>query len=123
MSVLHVTYLVCIRPYVVSSSTVLEIGPGRGAWKECFLEAREVWAIDALDGEYNGFNEYVGIRRNVRYLQVRDFEARELPDDYFDYMFSFGAVCHVSFEGMARDAETLFEKLRPGAECFWMIAD
>ena len=32
MGTSHATYLRCIKPYVNERSTVLEIGPGRGAW-------------------------------------------------------------------------------------------
>jgi hypothetical protein len=42
MSVLHATYLCCIKPYVHADSTVLEIGAGRGAWARTMLNAKEV---------------------------------------------------------------------------------
>ena len=38
-------------------------------------------------------------------------------------MFSFGCLCHVSFEGVSEYAENIFGKLKSGANCFWMIAD
>lgn len=37
VSGLYLTYLVCIKPYVGPNTTVLEIGPGRGAWTRCFV--------------------------------------------------------------------------------------
>lgn len=123
MSVLHATYLACIKPYVRDDTVALEIGPGRGAWTKSLLPAREVWAVDALSAEHNGFFEYLGHPDHVRYFQVDDFSLRELPAARFTYMFSFGALCHVSFDGITAYAASAFDKLRPGAECFWMVAD
>lgn len=123
MSIIHATYLVCIKPYIHPETIALEIGPGRGAWTKTMLSAKEVWALDALPEEHNRFFEYLRYPLNVKYIQVQDFEARELPDDYFTYMFSFGCLCHISFEGIRSYAENIFPKLKKHAHCFWMIAD
>ncbi len=123
MSVLHATYLRCIKPYVKEDTVALEIGPGRGAWTKTMLDAREIWALDALSAEHNRFFEYVGSQPHVRYLKVTDFECRDLPEDHFDYVFSFGCLCHVSFDGISAYARNLLPKLKSGANCFWMIGD
>jgi hypothetical protein len=123
MSVLHATYLSCIKPYVTPESVVLEIGPGRGAWTKTMLHAREVWCIDALSAEHNGFWEYVGTAPHVHYQQVTDFSCSGLPDDHFTYLFSFGALCHVPFTGISEYLRNLWGKLRPGAHAFIMVAD
>lgn len=123
MSVLHVAYLVCIRPWLRPDTIALEIGPGRGAWTRALLPAREVHVLDARSAADNGFWEHVGEASHVHYHQVEDFSCRALPDDHFDYMFSFGCLCHVSFDGVTAYAENLLPKLRAGARCFWMVAD
>ena len=123
MSVLHATYLRCIKPYVHADTVALEIGPGRGGWTRTMLGAREVYALDALSAGHNRFFEYLGHPKHVHYFQVQDFSCRELPDAHFNYMFSFGCLCHVSFEGISQYARNTFAKMQPGAECFWMIAD
>jgi hypothetical protein len=123
MSVLHATWLACIKPYVGPDTVALEIGPGRGAWTKTLLPAREVWAVDALPEEHNRFYDYLGHPEHVRYVQVRDFTLSDLPDDRFTYSFSFGALCHVSFDGIAAYAASAFGKLRSGAHCFWMVGD
>jgi hypothetical protein len=38
-------------------------------------------------------------------------------------MFSFGCLCHISFDGITEYATNLFPKLKSGCNCFWMIAD
>ncbi len=123
ISILYATYLRCIRPFIKPETVALEIGPGRGTWTKGMLAAREIWVIDALSAEYNRFFEYVGNPENVKYFQVRDFELKELPNDHFSFCFSFGCLCHVSFDGIAEYARNLFPKLKPGSSCFWMVAD
>jgi phospholipid N-methyltransferase len=123
ISILYATYLRCIKPYVKSATVALEIGPGRGAWTKAMLDAKEVWALDALSAEYNQFFEYLNHPKNVKYFQVEDFECRMLPENYFDFVFSFGCLCHVSFEGISEYAKNIFPKLKSGANCFWLVAD
>lgn len=123
MSVLHATYLRCIKPYINAQTIALEIGPGRGAWTKTMLAAKEIWVLDAVSAEDNKFWEYVGKAPNVHYEQVFDFSCQKLPDEYFNYLFSFGCLCHVSFEGIEAYAKNLFPKLKSGANCFWLVAD
>lgn len=123
MSVLHATYLRCIKPFITPNTIALEIGPGKGAWTKAMLPSKEVWAIDARSAKANGFFEYLGHPPNVQYFQVNDFKCEMLPADKFDYMFSFGCLCHVSFAGIQEYAVNLYSKMKQGSNCFWMIAD
>ncbi len=123
ISILHATYLLCIKPFIKSETIALEIGPGRGGWTKALLPAKEIWALDALSAEYNQFHEYLNHPKNVKYIQVEDFSCKDLPENHFDYMFSFGCLCHVSFEGTTEYAKNLFDKLKSGADCFWLVAD
>jgi hypothetical protein len=123
ISVLHATYLRCIKPYLNRDSISLELGPGRGAWTKALLPSKEVYALDALPEEHNGFYDYLGHPVNVKYFQVTDFTCSMLPDNHFDYMFSYDCLCHVSFEGISEYAVNLLPKLKRGSNCFWMVAD
>jgi hypothetical protein len=123
ISILHATYLRCIKPYVRSETVSLEIGPGRGAWTRCLLPSKQVYALDALSAEHNGFFNYLGHPRNVKYFQMTDFDCGFLPDNSIDFMFSHGCLCHVSFDGITQYATNLFPKMKTGSDCFWMIAD
>lgn len=125
MSVLHATYLCCIKPYVGSQTKVLEIGPGRGAWTKTFVElgAREIWCLDAVSKEANRFDEYVDAPERTRYFTVSDFSCGMLPEDHFDYFFSFGTFCHIPPVGTEEYLRSLFPKLRSGAHGFLLIAD
>lgn len=123
ISTLHATFLRCIKPYLNGETVTLEIGPGRGAWTKALLPSKAVYALDALSAEHNQFHDYVGHPPNVKYFHVQDFECGMLPDDHFDYMFSYGCLCHVSFDGIQAYAANLYPKLKSAANCFWMVAD
>lgn len=123
VSVLHVVYLTCVKPYINNGSVVLEIGPGRGSWTKTFLKAKEIWCLDALSAEHNKFWQYIGSTEKIRYFQVSDFGCSQLPDSKFNYLFSFGTFCHISFEGITEYMRNIYPKLTSGAHCFIMIAD
>ncbi len=74
ISITHATYLKCIAPFVNKDTSVLEIGPGRGAFTRCFIKhnAKHVYCVDALSAEHNKFWEYVGLHQEVEYHQVED---------------------------------------------------
>jgi hypothetical protein len=82
-----------------------------------------VWCLDALSAEHNKFHEYVGHHDHVKYIQVEDFSCRPLPDDRFDYFFSFGCFCHISPTGTHEYLQNLYPKLKSGCHGFLMVAD
>jgi SAM-dependent methyltransferase len=123
IGVSHAIYLACIKPYVTPEMTVLEIGCGRGAWTKLLLKATHVYALDALSAEHNSFYDYVGRHANVDYVKVEDFSLNEIPLDSVDFVFSYDALCHVSFGGITEYATNLFPRMRKGSHGFWMVAD
>jgi len=123
ISVLHATYLTCVKPYIKSNTIALEIGPGRGAWTRCLLPAQEIYALDAYSAEHNKIFEYIGKHPHVKYFQVKDFSCSMIPNDYLTYVFSFGCLCHISFDGISEYAKNIYSKLKNNSHCFWMVAD
>lgn len=125
ISVNHALYQAYVRPFIKPDTRVLEIGPGRGAWTRTMVGAKEIWCADALSAEHNMFWEYVGRQHadKIHYHQVSDFSLDFVPDDYFDFIFSFGAFCHITAEGQKAYHESLFKKAKPGAKAVIMIAD
>ena len=119
----HVIYLACIRPWITPRTHVLELGCGRGAWTRLFLAAKQVTCVDALSAEHNAFYAYVGQTDNVRYHQVNDFSLDMIPDDSITYVFSYDALCHVSFAGVAAYVRSLQRVMKHGAHGFLMVAD
>jgi hypothetical protein len=123
LGVSHAIYLGVILPNLTPSTTVLEIGCGRGAWTKLMLGAKEIYCLDALSPEHNGFYEYVGRHDHVHYARVEDFSMKEVPLDSIDFAFSYDALCHVSFDGISEYAKNLFPRMRSGAQGVWMVAD
>jgi hypothetical protein len=119
----YAIYLACVKPHITPSTVVLEIGCGRGAWTKLMLAAREIYCLDALPPQHNGFYEYVGRHDHVHYVTVEDFSLKEVPLDAIDFVFSYGALCHVSFDGICEYATNLFPRMRRGAHGIWMVAD
>jgi hypothetical protein len=86
--------------------------------------------MDTLDAKHNRFWNHVGQEHEnskylplVMYLQVSDFSCTEIPDDHFDFLFSYGTFCHIPWEGQQLYYRNLFPKLRSGAMCFVMYAE
>ncbi|HEX8414705.1 MAG TPA: class I SAM-dependent methyltransferase [Sphingomicrobium sp.] len=114
-----------IEPNVRSGSRVLEIGPGRGGWTRAFKDATEIYCLDALSAEHNSFWNLVGEvnRDRIKYFQVRDAKLTECPDDAFDFLFSFGAFCHMPQEIREDYFRNMFGKAKSGAVGVFMFAD
>jgi hypothetical protein len=87
------------------------------------LEAQRLICVDALSAEHNGFWEYVGAHTNVAYHQVDDFQLGCVPDDWCDFVFSFGCFCHLSPQSIEAYLRSLLIKMRRGANAFVMFAD
>jgi SAM-dependent methyltransferase len=119
----HVIYLACIRPWLTPQTHALEIGCGRGAWTRLLLKAEQITCVDALSAEHNAFYSYVGKVDNVFYHQVEDFTLSMIPDNTIDYVFSYDALCHVSFSGISEYAQSLYRVMKKGGHGFLMVAD
>ena len=124
-SILYTVYLSCIRDYVNAQTTVLEIGPGRGAWTKAILncECKLVYAVDAAPPEQTHFWQYVGATDRAKYIQTKDFTLSQVPDNSVDHFFSLGVFCHLKPEMCEAYLASLAKKMRSGAHGFLMIAD
>jgi SAM-dependent methyltransferase len=124
-SSLYLTYRCCIKPFITGNTTILEIGPGRGAWTKTMadLRPRKIYAVDIVDPEYAGFNQYVGQRESVKHIVAQDFSLDGVPDNSIDLFFSFGCFCHLKPEMCISYINALARKMRANANGFLMIAD
>ena len=124
-SILYTAYSACIRPYITSSTVVLEIGPGRGAWSKTFLhrDCRKLYAVDVADPAHTHFRDYVGIDSRAEYLVVDDLLLAEVPDYSIDFFFSFGVFCHLKPEMCEEYLLAILRKIKHGSRGFLMIAD
>jgi hypothetical protein len=124
MSILHATYLRCIKPYVADYINALEIGSGRGAWTKCMLGFAEVHVLEVLPENSIGIREYLNNPPNLYYHDITKEDYTEtIQDYYFNFMFSFGVLCHLPFNELERFAQNLHDKIDMDNDCFWMISD
>lgn len=91
----HEIYQRAIKSLVSESDRVLEIGCGRGNWTKGLLNAKEVWCMDAQSLEKNSILSYLDSPTNLHYIEVSDYSCKEMPDNYFDFLWSYDCFCHI----------------------------
>ena len=95
-----------VLPYLAQDSRVLELGPERGSWTRAILKHRPRAQVTVVD-----FQDVAKWLKPERYdgrlicLRVSDNSFSTVEDGSFDFMFSFGVLCH-------NDAEHIREILR-----------
>jgi len=90
-----------IKEKIPAGSKILEIGGGNSRIANYFKKYHEFWIIDKLEGIGSGPREI----KNQDVKLIRDYIGEfnlELPDDYFDFVFSISVLEHVE-----RDEKTL----------------
>lgn len=108
------------------SSRLLEVGGGDSRVLKALKYDYECWNVDKLEGLGSGLTEVTpdGYRMIKAYLG--DF-SEELPDGYFDFVFSISALEHVeeseeNFNNICNDMDRV---MKPGAfslHCFDVVA-
>jgi SAM-dependent methyltransferase len=88
----------------VKGKRILEMGGGNSRVLQILAPDNECWNVDKLEGQHLGptarnFVSVSGVKLVRAFMG--DF-AKELPDNYFDYVFSISVVEHVP-EGEAMD--------------------
>jgi hypothetical protein len=103
-------------PYLRPDSRVLEIGPGRGSWTRAILEHLPDGVLETVD-----FADCTPWLQPERYggrlicHRTNDFSLDCVPDDRFDFIWSFGVLCHHTIEQIAGVLASSFRKARRGA--------
>lgn len=126
VSVYHAAYLAAIVPYVKPGFTVMEIGPGRGAWTNAMLlrGAERVYALDVQARETNRIDEVLRDKVDrLTYIVVSDCSGDGVPDGSIDFFWSFGTFVHLSIHQQQPYLNTIFRKMKSGANGFVQIAD
>lgn len=83
-----------IKDHVPPGTKILDVGGGKSRILTKLQNEYECWNVDKMEGLGNGPREL----NNVGYRLVKDYMGnfnRELPDDYFDFVFSISALEHV----------------------------
>jgi len=83
-----------IKQFIPEGSRMLEIGGGESRIIAYFKNKYECWNVDKLEGVGNGPIQI----NSTGFHLVKDYIGSfndELPDDYFDFVFSISALEHV----------------------------
>ena len=83
-----------IKQFVPEGSRILDVGGGNSRIIKHFKKKYQCWNVDKLEGRGNGPRRI--FKRGFRL--VKDYMGNfnpELPDNYFDFVFSISALEHV----------------------------
>ncbi|MBM3888133.1 MAG: class I SAM-dependent methyltransferase [Verrucomicrobia bacterium] len=99
-----------IVPYIQRDSVVLELGPGRGSWSRAILEYIPDGVLHVVD--FQDAAQWLkpeGYRGRLVCHHVNDNSFSCVPNDTFDFFWSFGVLCHNN----ARDIEEILRNALP----------
>lgn len=88
-------YKKAIVPYLRSDSKVLELGPGRGSWSRAILSRIPQGELHTVD--FQDVSQWLDPDRFGGRLichTVHDNSFSGVPENYFDFFWSFGVLCH-----------------------------
>lgn len=114
----------CLKPFLQPDSKVLELGPGSGSWSRAILKyipQGELHAADFQDvsqwldpGQYDG---------RLLCYKVEDMSFSVFKDDYFDFFFSIGVLCHHNKEHIREILKHALPKMKRHAIAVHHYAD
>ena len=113
-----------ILPYLRPDSRVLELGPGKGSWSRAilkFIPQGELHTVDFQDvSEWLDPESFSG-RLTCHQVQGNTFAG--LPDDYFDFFWSFGVLCHNEGSSILNILRHARRVMKHGARCVHQYGD
>ena len=113
-----------IMPHLTPGARVLEIGPGRGSWTRAILRRFPRGEVHTVDfhavGEWIDPTPYNG---RLIHHQVADLDYDGVPRAWFDFIWSFGVLCHCNREHIAHILSVTRELARPGAVAIHQYGD
>lgn len=104
-----------IQPFVTPNSRVLELGPGKGSWTRAILSLVTHGEVHTLDiHDVTRFMKPTDWPGRLHCHLVNDNDYRFLPDDFFDFFFSFGVFCHLHHAERMEILKQALPKVRRG---------
>ncbi len=114
-----------ILPYINTDSKVLEIGPGKGSWSKAILKhlpEGELHTIDFQDAtRWLSPNDHGG--RLICHKVADNSSYSFLKNDYFDFCWSFGVLCHSNAKDIQQILNNIFPKMKWGGIAIHQYAD
>ncbi|MDJ0579616.1 class I SAM-dependent methyltransferase [Crocosphaera sp.] len=108
-------FLKAVAVHLKPDAKVLELGPGKGSWSRAILRhipEGELQVVDFQDvKQWLQPQNYQG--RLICHL-VQDNSFSMVPDNYFDFFWSFGVLCHNNIDNIAQILKNALPKVKPG---------
>lgn len=117
-------FLKAIKPYLRPDSQVLELGPGRGSWSRSILKHIPQGSLHTID--FQDVTKWLNPDQYAQRLichRVTDNSASSLPDNHFDFFWSFGVLCHNNIESIGDILKNTLPKMRIGGIAVHQYSD
>ena len=119
-----------IQDYIPKGSRILDVGGGNSRMLKHFHKTYECWNLDKLEGIGNGPQAVKDVPYKLVRAYMGDF-SNELPENYFDLVFSISALEHVPendrkihnniIDDIARNSQTGGVQLPSFGYCFFVL--
>lgn len=117
-------FLEAALPYLKPDSKVLELGPGKGSWSRAllkYLPEGELHTVDFQDVHQWLEPEKYGGRLTCHLVEDNLFNC--VRDNYFDFFWSFGVLCHNNTSHIQEILTHSFSKMKPGGIAIHQYGD
>lgn len=111
-------------PYLKADSVVLELGPGKGSWSRAILKNIPNGQLHVVD--YQDITRWLKPEKyNGRLIchKVNDNSFSSVKDNYFDFFWSFGVLCHNNVEHIRQILTNSLPKMKHGGVAIHQYAD
>ena len=105
-----------ILPFLKSDSTVMELGPGNGAWSRAIL--RHIPNGKLITVDYQDVTQWIDPEDHEGRLicnQVTDNSFSCIDDGSIDFFWSMGVLCHNNRTNIGEILKNALPKLKPNA--------
>jgi len=101
--------------YLKPHYKILEIGCGKGTWTRALLKKIPKGELTAIDfQEASSWLRPEIYKHRLKVIQIFDNSFKELPDNYFDFFWSFGVLCHNNSENISIILKNSLSKMKTG---------
>ncbi|MFN4973361.1 MAG: methyltransferase domain-containing protein [Bacteroidota bacterium] len=111
-------------PYLRADSKVLELGPGKGAWSRALMKYIPQGKLTTLD--FQDVRQWLhpeNYTMRMDNIQVSDNTFSAVPDNSFDFFWSFGVLCHNNINDIREIFKNSLPKMKSGAYAVHMYGD
>jgi len=113
-----------IRPFLTSSSRVLELGPRKGSWSRAILKYIPHGILHTID--FQDVTSWIDPKLYSGRLichKVSDYSYEAIPNTYFDFFWSMGVMCHNNLTDIEKILTSSLPKMKPGSYAVHQYSD